>query len=149
MTTKDEQALRSANLCLVSCVSKKLPYPAPAKDLYVSDWFQKARAFVEARGLPWFILSAEHGLLHTDAVTAPYEKTLNKMGAVARRAWTNAVMQALEPHLAKVETVVFLAGGKYREFLEPQLRSHGIQVCVPMAGLRIGEQLAWLNARLP
>lgn len=40
----------SADLCLVSCVSKKLPDPTPAKDLYVSDWFQKARAFVEAQG---------------------------------------------------------------------------------------------------
>lgn len=149
MTTKGEHALRSANLCLVSCVSKKLPYPAPAKDLYVSDWFKKARAFVEAQGSPWFILSAEYGLLHTDAVTAPYEKTLNKMGANARREWANAVMQALEPHLAKVKTVVFLAGGRYREFLQPQLLARGIQVRVPMDGLRIGEQLAWLNARLP
>ena len=146
---KDGDTLLSADLCLVSCVSKKLPCPAPAKGLYVSQFFLKARAFVESRRWPWFILSAEHGLLHPDAVTAPYEKTLNKMRADARRAWANDVMHALEPHLAKEKTVVILAGEKYRKFLEPQLRTRGVQVCVPMAGLRIGEQLRWLNARLP
>lgn len=145
---KDRHTLLSADLCLVSCVSKKLPCPAPAKDLYVSQWFLKARAFVESRRWPWFILSAEHGLLHPDAVTVPYEKTLNKMGADARRAWANAVMHALEPHLAKEKTVVILAGKKYREFLAPQLRTRGVQVCVPMAGLSIGKQLGWLKARL-
>ena len=149
MTAKeDENAQLAAALYLVSCVGKKLPYPASAKRLYASDWFRKARAFVEAQNVPWFILSAEHGLLHPDAVTAPYEKTLNKMDADARRAWANAVMHALEPHLAKQKTVVILAGEKYREFLAPQLRTRGVQVCVPMAGLRIGEQLRWLNARL-
>lgn len=71
------------------------------------------------------------------------------MGVSARREWANAVMRALEPNLAKVKTVVILASGKYREFLEPQFRFRGIQVRVPMAKLRIGEQLAWLNARLP
>ena len=138
----------SANLHLVSCVGKKQPHSAPAKELYVSDWFLKTRAFVEAQGSPWFILSAEHGLLHPDAVTAPYEKTLNNMGADERRAWASTVMQTLEAHLAGVKTVAILAGQKYREFLEPLLRARGIQVRVPMAGLRIGEQLRWLNARL-
>lgn len=40
----------SAGLYLVSCVRGKLPCPAPAKDLYVSHWFQKARAVAESQG---------------------------------------------------------------------------------------------------
>lgn len=138
----------AAELCLVSCVSKKQPHPAQAKDLYVSDWFRKARSYVEGQRWPWFILSAEHGLLHPDAVTAPYEKTLTSMAARQRRAWASAVMQALEAHFADVNTVVVLAGQRYREFLAPELEARGIEVRVPMAGLRIGEQLSWLNARL-
>lgn len=138
----------SAGLYLVSCVRGKLPCPAPAKDLYVSHWFQKARAVAESQGSTWFILSAKHGLLHPDTVTASYERTLNNMDVGERRAWASNVMQTLEPHVADVKTVFFLAFKKYREFLEPQLRARGIQVRVPMAGLRIGEQLAWLNARL-
>src|SRR3546814_861850 len=47
---------------LVACVAAKLDRPAPARDLYASPWFQKARAYVERQGGAWFILSAKHGL---------------------------------------------------------------------------------------
>jgi hypothetical protein len=60
-----------APLYLVSCVSKKRDTPTTARALYVSDWFIKARTYVEATCSPWFILSAEYGLLHPDAVVAP------------------------------------------------------------------------------
>ena len=65
---------------LVSCVSRKRATPHRAKDLYISDWFLKARAYVEDTHSPWFILSAEYGLVPPDKVLAPYERTLNKMG---------------------------------------------------------------------
>jgi hypothetical protein len=48
---------------LVSCVKDKLDHPAPAKDLYTSDLFRKARGYAERVGVPWFILSSEHGLV--------------------------------------------------------------------------------------
>lgn len=48
---------------LISCVSRKRSAPAQARDLYTSDWFLKAREYVESTGSPWFILSAEHGLV--------------------------------------------------------------------------------------
>jgi hypothetical protein len=35
---------------LVSCVHEKLAQPAPARELYRSAWFLKARRYVEARG---------------------------------------------------------------------------------------------------
>ena len=47
---------------LVGCVKSKLDHPAPARDLYTSALFRKARAHAEATGGPWFVLSAEHGL---------------------------------------------------------------------------------------
>src|SRR6266508_6085183 len=62
-------------LYLVSCVSEKRSAPSAARDLYVSSLFRKARAFVEAQHAPWFILSAEHGLVHPDTVIAPYDRT--------------------------------------------------------------------------
>lgn len=43
--------------------------------------------------------------------------------------------------------MVMLAGMRYRELLEPRLRARGIDVHVPMEGLRIGEQLSWMDAR--
>ena len=139
----------AADLCLVSCVATKQLRPALAKDLYISTWFLKARSFVEAQGWPWFILSAKHGLVHPEQKVAPYEKTLNRMGVVDRRDWAGKVLEALEPRLAGVRSVVFLAGIKYREFLAPELAGRGIDVQVPMEGLRNGEQLAWLGRATP
>ena len=73
-------------LCLVSCVAKKAPHPAPAKDLYRSRWFVLAREWVERERLPWYILSAKHGLVHPDTSVAPYDETLNSMGVSARES---------------------------------------------------------------
>jgi hypothetical protein len=46
---------------LVSCVSKKSPTPAPAREFYASPWFLAVRRYVEAAGDPWFVLSAKYG----------------------------------------------------------------------------------------
>ena len=70
------------------------------------------------------------------------------MGAAERRMWAAKVLEALEPCLADADTVVFIAGQRYREFLEPSLMSRGVALDVPMRGLSQGRQLAWLGARL-
>lgn len=135
----------SGELYLVSCVSAKRSTRAKAKDLYVSPLFVKARAYVEKMGQPWFILSAQYGLVHPETVVSPYEQTLNAMGIAARRAWASKVLGQLEPLLVDVQSLVFLAGQRYREYLEPAVRAHAIAVTTPMEGLRIGEQLSWLD----
>ena len=132
-------------LFLVSCVKTKLRTRAPAKDLYISAWFRKARACVENTGCPWGILSAEYGLLEPDEEIRPYEKTLNAMPVAERRAWAYEVLESMDPFLVGIDTVVFFAGERYREFLEPGLREWGVAVSVPMLGLSQGRQLAWLD----
>ena len=121
-------------LFLVSCVKTKLQQPAKAQDLYVSDWFRKARAYVEREGGAWRILSAKYGLVDPEEVLPPYEKTLTTMRAAERRAWAAKVLEALEPCLADIDTLVFLAGERYREFLEPSLRSRGVALDVADEG---------------
>lgn len=133
-------------LFLVSCVSKKRSTAAPARDLYSSTWFVKARRFVEFTGSPWFILSAEYGLVDPGAVVAPYERTLNAMGVGDRRSWASCVLGQLEPRLAGFERIVVLAGERYREFLVPALESR-CEVVIPLQGLGIGEQLGWFTER--
>lgn len=144
----DPNAAQDSTVYLVSCVGQKRSAPARARDLYTSDWFQKARAYVYVKGGRWYILSAEHGLLEPEAVAAPYEKTLNRMSVGERRAWARRVFDALAPRLRGVDRVVVLAGERYREFLIGQIRTLGIATEVPMAGLKIGEQLHWLAERV-
>ena len=135
-------------LVLVSCVAGKRESPAPAKDLYVSNLFCKVRAYVELMGQPWFILSAQYGLVHPNTVIEPYDCTLNEMRMASRRRWASEVLLQLAPQLEAVASVTFFAGQRYREFLEQPLRTRGLTVEVPMRGLKIGEQLRWLNQGL-
>lgn len=132
-------------IVLVSCVKSKVPYPAPVRTLYRSDWFTKVRRLVEGQDARWFVLSALHGLVPPDKEIAPYELTLNTMGVARRRAWTDEVYRQLEPELDGCKRVVFFAGLNYREFLVGPLLRSGLQVDVPMEGLAQGEQLSWLG----
>jgi hypothetical protein len=134
-------------LALISCVSRKRTSLCAARDLYTSDWFKKARAYVEARQYPWQILSARHCLLDPDKVIGPYEQTLNTMGIAARRAWAERVLAALVPRLANVDRIVILAGDRYRAFLVPRIQEMGIEVEIPLLGLGIGQQLKWFKDR--
>lgn len=133
---------------LVSCVGEKVGHPAKARDLYASAWFTKARTYVEWQGGPWFILSAEYGLVDPDTIIAPYEKTLNTMGVRERREWAKGVIEQLTTRLPDCEKIVILAGARYREFLMDYLRTRADRVEIPLEGLRIGEQLSWLGSHL-
>jgi hypothetical protein len=129
----------------VSCVSAKTKTRALAKDLYISSWFVKVRNFVERTGDPWFILSAEHGLINPEKVLWPYERTLNTMRAAERRLWAARVRNQMDSQLPGASRVVVFAGLRYREYLTDYLRSRGMTVVVPLQRLRIGQQLAWLT----
>ncbi len=51
-------------VALVSCVKSKRAVASPARELYVSPLFKGMRAYAETRADAWYILSAEHGVLH-------------------------------------------------------------------------------------
>jgi hypothetical protein len=137
--------MRERTVYLVSCVSKKRESPTPARDLYASELFRRARAYVEATGCPWFILSAKYGLVAPDEVIAPYDETLNSMGVTERQGWAETVQKQMDARLPDAERIVILAGQRYREFLMPYLRRRAAAVEVPMEHLRIGEQISWLE----
>jgi hypothetical protein len=117
---------------LISCASKKRSTPARARDLYTSDWFLKARNYVESTGSPWFILSAEHGLVPPERTLAPYELTLNAMRKPERETWATRVKAQMETSLPAADRIVVLAGVRYREFLLDYLRRRAETVEVPM-----------------
>ena len=135
-------------IVLVACVKEKNARPMPARDLYSSDWFQKASAYAERMADEWYVLSARHGLVAPDTVIAPYDETLNNMPVAARRAWARRVLGDLHRWLRPGDHVLMLAGTKYREHLVAPIRHMGCEVEVPMKGLRFGEQKRWLKRQL-
>lgn len=75
----------SARIAIIGCGASKLSESAPARDLYTGNLFRAARDHVEARGLPWLILSALHGLISPDLVIAPYDVTMAETKAEGQR----------------------------------------------------------------
>lgn len=135
-------------IVLVSCVKTKQQDGQlhAAADLYTSPWFKGARQFAEREGAAWFILSAEYGVVAPGQQLAAYEKTLSKMKKPARLAWSALVLEQLAALLEPGDRILVLAGLAYREFLVDPLRAAGQLVDIPMQGLELGEQKAWLNA---
>lgn len=133
-------------LVLVGCVKTKVGHRAPAKDLYDSPLWRKRRRFAESTGMPWAILSAEHGMVEPDTVLEPYDRYLGKEPADYRRTWAERtaeqVLRALrEKNLRAVE---IHAGAAYvNSGLRARLEDAGVEVYWPVEGMPFGAQLGW------
>jgi hypothetical protein len=114
-------------LLLVACVKEKLSVPAAARDLYVSPFFRKEREYAEQSGLPWFILSAEHGLVAPDEWHSPYERYLPETPPSFRRTWGIWVVERLELLTGSLanRTIEIHAGSTYVDALRGPLASKG------------------------
>lgn len=139
---------RVSDVLLLGCVKGKTSSPQKAKELYLSDLFSKRRRFAEQRSLPWFVLSAEHGLLRQDDWVAPYDVELKAQPASYRRAWGAWVIERLRRELGELAGVrlEIHAGDAYAEPLMEPARAAGAILIRPLQGLRQGEQLAWYLA---
>ena len=138
------------DIYLISCVAKKRDRAVPAKYLYVSEWFCKAREYVESRSATWYSLSAKLGLVAPDQVIEPYDQPLNRMPIAERRAWAQRVRDQMDEQLpsgpSEAVRCIVLAGSRYREFLMEYLNGRFV-VEIPMERLAIGKQLQWLTKR--
>lgn len=130
---------------LVACGAAKQTRQAPAELIYTSDLFQKSRQYITENTDRWFILSSKHGLLLPQTVIDPYEVTLKGMPEAKHNAWANYVLKSILANTRPGDRLIFLAGRDYRDRLIPELQKQGYQIEVPMKGLRIGSQMAWLN----
>lgn len=137
-----------ADIVLVTCVKSKGLAPAAAKDLYTSALFVKERAYAERGGAPWYILSAEHGLVAPDEWLAPYERYLPDTSPEYRRAWGTwiaARLQILEGPL-RGKTIEIHASSAYLEAVRRPLADLGAVITDPLRGLAMGERLSWYDA---
>ena len=135
-----------ADLILVGCVASKREVASSAKDLYTSALWQRRRAYAEASGKPWAILSAEYGLVDPDEVIEPYDRYLEVQPRAYREQWSRVTADSVIS-LARslgVGSIEIHAGAAYCEHgLERQLRRAGFEVRRPLRGLVRGKQLAW------
>lgn len=134
-------------IILISCASKKKDNKTSAENLYESPLFNNSLKYAKLLNPDRiFILSAFHGLLELNEEIFPYDKTLNEMDMKKRFEWGKKVITELEKKGLdlKKDHFIFLAGKKYRENIIKSLANYEI----PLEGMRIGEQLAFLKKRV-
>jgi len=143
-------------LVIVGCGEMKASLACEARDLYQSTLFRLARAYAEAAGDDWMIMSAKHGLVYPDRVLEPYEYSIIGKGKHERMALRHCVQADFagylleRPEIAsgrKVEglRVVGLVGKVYAEILK--LTGMRDIIEFPLEGLQIGERQAWLKSQ--
>lgn len=148
-SVKGERRAGPRRIGLVGCVKEKADVPRPAGDLYRSALFTGRRSYVQRSCDEWWILSAEHGLVHPDDVLAPYDATLKNAGRHDRRRWSGGVLAALTQRIRPRNRDVFElhAGAEYRDFgLVDGLRALGCSIEIPTEGMPIGRQLQFYKA---
>lgn len=162
-----------ATIAIVGCGAAKQPRGLhQTQDLYTGPLFTAARRHVEARGLPWAVLSAKHGLLSRRQVLASYDYSMADRDRDARvrpddhKRWMfmlgGGLWQALQsgwlgratgwPSTVRIEVH---AGRAYVETLrEAMAPGHEgrrtmrgeplvVDIVAPLEGLQVGERLAW------
>jgi hypothetical protein len=126
---------------LIQCTNSKRDTPAAARDLYdESRYFRVMRSWAHARDVPWFILSAKHGLLDPDDHIAPYDS----VGLSEQQATEIAT----ELRRRGVREAHICAGSKYTDPLIPELEQQGIDVVDNFAGMKIGKRQQALKRRM-
>lgn len=133
------------------------------EQLYGSQLFSKRVDYANARGLRWAVLSAKYGVWFPRIELKPYDQTFAEMESAEIAAWHVGCAQRLmeeiwEPFHMKLHdgpikpselTIEIHAGADYCHPLTEILRAVGITVELPLAGLGIGEQLAWYCSAKP
>ena len=140
------------DIVLVGCVKTKRTVRSAAKDLYSSPLWRYRRAYAECLDVPWYILSALHGLLDPDRRIDAYELALTGLRAKARRDWSARVLAELQRRVPSLrdKLIEIHAGATYIDHgLEDGLQGAGAAVHRPLAGIAgIGRQQAWYRERL-
>lgn len=133
---------------LISCCGPKLDRVSIARRLYTSPLFQKSLAYAERRCMHVYVLSALYGLVEIEQMLKPYNQRLGRKKE--RELWAHQTVAALRGRHRPDEELLLLAGADYADPLKAKLDRVGWTGAIhePLAGMQVGERLAWLNAEL-
>ncbi len=137
------QVTEKTTICVVGCGKAKIARAAPARELYCSSLFRSAADYAE-RHYPgrWFVMSAEHGIIHPDKVIEPYGNTLQTFTDMERWAALRASYFCRHGINRETHRIEAHAGKLYLDALRYK---NGFEVISPVEGFMIGQRLAWYS----
>jgi hypothetical protein len=138
-----ESADVGTRLVLIGSSGATVTEPVPVARLFSSPGFARARdAAVRAR-LPWFVISAKHGLLDAGDVVSPFDLQIGDQSAGYRTAWGEWVVAQLAERVRLDGVTVEVHGGvDFAQPLRQPLARRGAALEIPLPG-------AWLEPHDP
>jgi hypothetical protein len=117
--------------------------PVPVAELFESPGFARTRDRAVRSGIPWFVLSAKHGLLDPHDVVSPYEVQIGDQSPAYRTAWGEWVVAQLGDRVRLEGRTVEVHGGvDFAQPLRQALSRRGASLEIPLPG-------AWLELDRP
>lgn len=109
---------------LISCCAEKLPYAAPAKDLYQSKGFKERLSIAKSHNPDSIlILSAKHHIVELDQVLEPYDVCLSNQTTGEQKKWAEICLADLSSRFnLKEDRFIILANEDYYRYLIGQYR---------------------------
>ncbi|MEP7224962.1 MAG: DUF6884 domain-containing protein, partial [Actinomycetota bacterium] len=135
------------DVIVLGCVKTKGPAPAKAKDLYISALWSKRRRYAEASGRPWYIYSAEHGIIDPDVMIEPYDVAMSRLPSHQVRAKGIQAAAQLETLVGALrgKVIEIHAGASYVRSIAEPLAKRGAILRNPLGRLKFGPQLHWYD----
>lgn len=122
--------------------NRKAPHPAPALELYRSEFYRLGRSFAwQFEPVVIYVLSAEHGLVHAETELLPYSMTMSALGQDGGAA--QIVSQLKEKRDPARYRIVVLG---LRKFVEPILQLLP-EAEAPLMGMSMPTALQFLREK--
>jgi hypothetical protein len=115
--TSEPGAVTGGRVVVIGSSGATAEAPVPVDELFRSAGFARAREHAVRDGLPWFVLSAKHGLLDPGDVVAPFDVELADQSSGYRTAWGEWVAAQLADRVQLSGLVVEVHGGV--DFAQP------------------------------
>ena len=126
---------RTGRIVLIGSSGATAAAPDAAGRLFGSVGFARAREHAVHSRLPWFVLSAKHGLLEPEDVVAPYDLELGDASTVYRSAWGEWVAAQLGERVQLAGATVEVHGGvDFAQPLRQPLARRGAALELPLPG---------------
>jgi len=108
-------------ILLTACGKKKEVTPQPAWKLYKSARIRYLKRIAEEMNVPFYIVSAKYGLIHSEKIIEPYETLLTK--EKAQKLFPQVIEILTKLKMEGIRLILYFKGGARKEYHDLVLRA--------------------------
>jgi len=138
--------MQRPRIVLLCSANRKHTEPAPAIELYRSEFFRLGRSYaLSLEPEQVFVMSAVHGLVSAKTVLPPYPMTMSILGKEDVNPWAEWIANSLRAQVSLDRYEIIVLG--LRKFAAPVAkRLPGAQT--PLVGMNLPQALTYLREQV-